>query len=778
MDRKGSPPLAVAGESTVSIDARPVAPPSAPLSAHAVAGLARIRTLLETVRRQTRRWIWIESLALIAMAGAVVFWGTMAFDWAVEPPAWVRLALVLLALAGLVAMLWGKLWGRLAVSMGDATVASLLERGHDGFRDSLSTSVELSMHPAAEVDRGLLERTIDEAVAVVGEVEPARLFRRRRLVATALAGALAVASIVGLATFRPAVADQWTRRMLLLDDAPWPRRTRLEAEGFDAGVRKVARGTDVDLRVLVDATREVPEIVDLRTKPSRGGAWRTERMGVRGGVTDGSQVFGHLLKGVDEDLEVEVRGGDARLRGLRLVVVDAPALAALEAVATLPPYLGGGTRFLPAARVLQVPRGSTVSLRFVATKPLRAATVVAVDDGVETTLAETPAAADSAEGKGDGITAELGAVDGDRTLVVRFTDTDGLANREPISVVLSALPDEAPQVAVRMRGISTAVTPRARIPLVGVVSDDHALAEAATAVAVKDGATAEHPLARLKEGIPVVELTDDAPEVIDLEPLALAPGVSVVVQLAARDGCTLGGGPNEGKSDAWSLDVVSPEALMAMLEAREILLRRRFESVVSDLALARERLAAGVGERIAGEGRDGGERGTGGGTDGTGDLSEPEGSGDPPGDPDREGWPLEAGRLAESATRAAGETGEIARDFLAIRGELDNNRMLTEELEGRLVGQIASPLSAIAADDLPGLAKAARTATAGDRDAIVTRADAVLARMRTVLDKMMELESYNEVIELLRGVIRTQEEIRSETLRRQRQRAKEALERP
>ena len=143
-----------------------------------------------------------------------------------------------------------------------------------------------------------------------------------------------------------------------------------------------------------------------------------------------------------------------------------------------------------------------------------------------------------------------------------------------------------------------------------------------------------------------------------------------------------------------------------------------------------------------------------------------------------DGWALESGRLAESASRAAGETGEIARDFLAIRGELDNNRMLTEELEGRLVGQIATPLSAIAAGDLPGLAAAVRAAPASEREAIVARADMVLARMRAVLDKMMELESYNEVIELLRGVIRTQEEIRSETLRRQRQRAKEALERP
>jgi hypothetical protein len=48
--------------------------------------------------------------------------------------------------------------------------------------------------------------------------------------------------------------------------------------------------------------------------------------------------------------------------------------------------------------------------------------------------------------------------------------------------------------------------------------------------------------------------------------------------------------------------------------------------------------------------------------------------------------------------------------------------------------------------------------------------------MRAVLARMMELESFNEVIERLRTVIRTQEEIRAETLRRQKERAREALE--
>jgi hypothetical protein len=98
------------------------------------------------------------------------------------------------------------------------------------------------------------------------------------------------------------------------------------------------------------------------------------------------------------------------------------------------------------------------------------------------------------------------------------------------------------------------------------------------------------------------------------------------------------------------------------------------------------------------------------------------------------------------------------------------------------VVQIADPLKTIATQDLPGVSQACRAAAARPDPALTTtvirRADEVLARMRAVLDKMMELESFNEVIERLRGVIRTQEEIRAETLERQKKRARAALEGP
>jgi len=50
--------------------------------------------------------------------------------------------------------------------------------------------------------------------------------------------------------------------------------------------------------------------------------------------------------------------------------------------------------------------------------------------------------------------------------------------------------------------------------------------------------------------------------------------------------------------------------------------------------------------------------------------------------------------------------------------------------------------------------------------------------MRAVLDTMLELESFNELVERLRAVIRTQEEIRAATLEQQRKRGRQALEGP
>ncbi len=741
--------------------------------------------LLARVRRQARAWIWVESLAILTVAAAAIFWTTLAIDWLIEPPAWARATAVAMAGAVLLWLVATRLIGRLAAPLSDRALALAVERRIPRCGDTLSTAVALAEGADETVDHDLASRTTAAATMLAGEVSTPGLFRRGRLLATALVGGIAAGSVAWLVAAEPAAATLWARRVVLLEDTPWPRRVSLEAEGFLQGIRKVARGSDVDLVVRVSAEGPLPEVVELRSRAGDN-AWQTVRMGMRGSGDSRGQVFGHLLEAVGDDLQIEIQGGDARLRGLVLDVVEPPALAAATIHCTLPAYLGGGRRELPASRVVPVPRGSQVEVSLAANKPLAVARLVGRFAGEP---AETPnhsagvgdatagdertweasreAGRTGAEGGEAGrllkehsahdnptktIDATIPSLDADCTLVASFTDTDGITNREPITLVLSAIPDEAPRVAVRLDCISTAVTPQARLPIVGTLSDDHGLAEATVSLAqtasLSQSASRTQPEAakplvvsvgRVRGGEPIVELPVDRPEVVSLGPVGLKVGDRATVVVSARDRCTLAGGPNVGSGETWTLEVVTPEALQAMLEAREVLLRRRYEAAIEDLSQARRGL-----DDVAGA--------------------------------DNTGRP--ADRLAESTARCIGETDEIAMAFRGMHAEFANNDLLTPELEARLLGQIADPLAAVAAGPLVAVAEGCRRAATGELPLamLATWADLALASLRAVLARLLELESFNEVVEKLRGVIEAQEAIRRDTLERQRQRARELLE--
>lgn len=712
---------------------------------------APLRDMLAAVRRQTQRWVWIESLGWLAVAAAAIFWTTLALDWSIEPPGWVRLAMLAIGGCLIVWLLVTKLVGRLLTPLPDAALAMVVERTHPGCRDSLSTAIELADRPRPDVDPDLVQRTTADAVAMLGDIRPDAIFRRRPLMMLAVGGAAAVATVAGLVVAQPAVGSLWARRMLALTNEPWPRRVQLEVEGFPGGVRTVARGSDVDVIAHVRAVGGLPDVVELRTRTPDG--WRTERMGTRGAATGETGAFGHVIRAAVADTELEIRGGDARLAGLRLRVVEPPDLASLQIDYQPPAYLGGDERRAASARLVRLPRGSRVRLTCTATKPLSAARLAATADTAA--AAPAPLATLEADAAADCrvIAAEIDALDSDTGVELSLTDTEGLANREPIRILLTAVADAAPQVGVVIAGASTAVTPQARLPLEGSLTDDHGLAAAAVVFGRgADEASVRVPIGRVGGGLPVVELPPDAPEIVPLAPLGLKPGDRLTVTVEARDGCGLAGGPNVGRSETWPLEVVTPEALTSLLEAREIMLRRRFETVIGDLGQARDALAAAP--------RDG---------DRADERTTPSAAAAP------------AARCGEAAARSAGETGEIAAAFRGIRLELDINGVLTPALETRLSAQIAAPLQRLADGDLPALVRACQAAAAaGGPPAapLVQRADAALANMRAVLDTMLELESFNELVERLRAVIRTQEEIRAETLEQQKKRGRQALEGP
>jgi hypothetical protein len=62
------------------------------------------------------------------------------------------------------------------------------------------------------------------------------------------------------------------------------------------------------------------------------------------------------------------------------------------------------------------------------------------------------------------------------------------------------------------------------------------------------------------------------------------------------------------------------------------------------------------------------------------------------------------------------------------------------------------------------------------QSAAVARIDAILVEMRAVLDKMLELETFNEVLETLRQIISAQEKVNGETKDQQKQKLRNLAE--
>ena len=121
-----------------------------------------------------------------------------------------------------------------------------------------------------------------------------------------------------------------------------------------------------------------------------------------------------------------------------------------------------------------------------------------------------------------------------------------------------------------------------------------------------------------------------------------------------------------------------------------------------------------------------------------------------------------------------------------IVAELINNRVDTEELKERLERDISEPLKEISGELLPEFEKRLETLEqayqAGPTEATESLATAkssaqtVEEAMKAVLDRMLELEEYNELVELLRGIVKDQEQLKERTQQEQREKLKGLLE--
>lgn len=763
--------------------------------------------LLDGLRRRIRSYIWVDGLAAIVVLLGLAFWLSLGLDWVFEPPAPLRLSTIGAVGLGVVWLLYRVIFRRAFVRLADRSMALLLERRFPSLDDSLLTVVELADHedPEREFNPEMIAETERVALAGAQHVRLGAVFNTRPLLRRIGFAVLLLASVIGFGVAARDAFGLWVRRSLLLSNELWPRKTRLMVDRFDDQPSlKVARGSDVDLSVKADAApgRLVPDVVEVRYSSADGARVR-DNMSRQGEVIvgrDDVQPYGYTFKGVLAPIDFYVLGGDDRRGPFHLDVVDSPTVKQMTLHCEYPAYMNRAPREIPVTGIMPVPRGTRIVIRAESNKNLQEVQVDQVLDGNSpTTMRWKIDAAGTARQQFE---LALEKFNTEATLLFTLLDTDSIKSRDPLRLAISAVADEAPQVALRLSGIGTAITPQARLPLAGEILDDYAIGAAWFEFRVDQQQPGKQAFAAEPAGRDKMRVD----EALEVGPLELQPKQKLSLVVQAADTYDLAGEPNVGSGAKYVLDVVTPAQLRTMLEARELQLRRRFETIMQEFTDTRDLLA-----RLDVSGAPRVQEGD---VPPSSDLpsppqdatptrasdSQPPGDepGDEPGDvassapraaetPENiaAGRKVQAARVNQNSSRSADETRGLAVAFDDIRAELVNNRVDTEELKKRLKDGIADPLRRISDARFPELLERLKrlenvvekpAEASAAQDAARQQADIILVEMQQVLDNMLELETFNEVLDLLRAIIKSQEELNQQTRDRQKSKLRDLLE--
>jgi len=798
-----------------------------PLVAPAVAAV------LDGLKLRIRWYVWLYgATAALAWLG-LAFWISLAIDYAFEPARGVRLTILAVVGLAAVGVLVHLIFRRAFVPMSRSNMAMVLERRFPKFNDSLLTAVVLAgreLDPA-KCNPSMLARTCREAAERIGGLELRRVFNPLPLCLTAGGALLLAVSMAVFAALLPDAMGTWVRRNLLLADELWPRNTRLEIKGFKDGVEKVARGADFDISVRADTSfPKIPQTVEIRYQVKGGAAGHKfmDREHVADPEKEPFQAYSFTFKGVTADIYFQVIGGDDRVPGpddergkqrgddhprqLKIEVVENPTLSAMVLECRYPAYIGRKDRTLPVSGEMRLPAGTQVKLRARANKELVRVQIdrhIEIDaSGSELRLPLQTIEAHQLTGQRRSFEHWVGTVRENTRLLFTLSDTDKIKTREPVQLKLAALPDEPPHLEVRLDGIGTAITPEARLPVVGQITDDYGLERIWAEASLDQQPLPAQTLAALRKRPTSHTLTDVG---IEVQSLKVAPGQKLLLCIKAADLydlkdlqglsvlcalcgiadafdmyeqydlCDLDRQPNVGASERWLLDVVTADQLRAMLEARELVLRQRFERMVQEMTETRDLVAHLTFDTESKKSADDSKK-----TAADSKKSAAAKKSAEPGDEESTESPERRGMLQmlrvqgalSNSLKSAQEALGVAEAFDDIRKQLINNRIDTEELKKRLEDGIAKPLHKIADEMFPELDQRLEKLLEvvsdpqrgpKQRDRAYQQADDIYVAMQRVLDRMIELEDFNQAVEMLRTIIKLQDAMDDLTKQRQKE---------
>lgn len=777
----------------------------------------RIGQKLSDLRGLISRFVVSQALIMLAIWFVASFWIFGLIDYlptkfgSAESPQIVRIVMLGLLVGISIYLLYRFLWQLWRVRWSDSSLALLIEKQYSEFQSSLVTTVQAASpsatanvssseeHPARS---GLLELARERASQQIESVDVNSIvrFRPLQMQLVALGVLLALSCIVALS--QPTWTAHWANRLFALSNVPWPRATELGVDGVEMdvptftgrnvrqrymvkfldGVASVPKGQSCQLRTFAKLSGKiVPEVCTVYYQDTAGNRGRANMRRLAPEAKQQSFVLdGPPLESVNESLWLSVAGGDSRISNLQLKSVDSPLVSLMQLDVTYPEYLQRSTKTtwghesVPYRIGSRLPQGTQLDLVVQTNKPIDRCEYVIVRSGDDKEKAELPEETITVPTGTSEFRLPIGTLDSNVMVELRLWGSDGICSTRVQQYVVSTITDQPPQVDLVLQGIGTAITENAVLPVSGKVKDDYDVKQAWLETVLDENTPNRTALEVQSDGKATSQI--DLKAMRDSGQLVAKVGSTLGLTLAAEDYLDLSNQPHVGRASPIQLGIVTPDQLLIILERRELAMRARLEQIIGELSQMRDLLLnIQKGNQ----------------PDGTNSASKdlPGESGDTPDSPVENNSArqlrmqiLRSQQTAAQMTKSEGELRGVEKEIHQINQELINNRIDSADRRTRLEDKIRKPLLVVLdqmwqpmANDILAIEKSYSKTVPPDTSltellpSSIAKNNAIISALTVILNDMINIQDFNEVVDMVRGMLDDQNKVLQKTKQEQKQ---------
>jgi hypothetical protein len=436
---------------------------------------------IQDIRRKAKLLSIGYGVGVVLAAVVALLCGLVVLDWALNLPAWPRVALIIgaLVLVGWTArrFIWRPASTRITLS----DIAGRLEQTFPQFDDRLRSTIDFVREGYVPGSDMMKRRTIEQASRLAEQVN-----LRAAVVATPALrsiggglGALLALLLVATVVLDGRTLQIITSRLLTpFDGLPWPKRVEIKL--LEELPTRVPVGQRIEVKMKL-ARGDKPSIKPIVYYQLDGGPVQREFM-TRGEDGAFSASLDARLDAAAEQgrLKVWMTAGDDRVEATPVTVVPRLSIASAEATVQPPDYArGAGSRGQQTFNILTVPasavEGSKVTFRYVFNKPLTDEPDAVRLEPLGDNAAELVKSNRTIVGRGATFEWDVRLPPGEQQTLrfkIRAKDLDGFQNDALEEFALRVDRDQKPSVQIELPRRNEERTAVSRVPLQAVVEDD------------------------------------------------------------------------------------------------------------------------------------------------------------------------------------------------------------------------------------------------------------------------------------------------------------------